>query len=107
MHVGPAATINAPVELVWGLLSDPVGYGTWADSRVDAVSPPGSAQPGQVLTISARGLGKRWVVTNTVESVNSERHQTEFRVALPFGIAERSQISCAALDAHSCLVRFG
>ena len=107
MNVCPVATVAAPVEQVWALLVNSAGYGQWADGTVDSVEPPGPAQPGQIITISAPALGRRWRVTIAVDRVDGGRRQIGFRVTLPLGVVEHSQISCTPLDARSCWVSYG
>jgi hypothetical protein len=107
LSVCPVATIAASIERVWTLLEDPAKYGHWTDGTVDSIEPTGLAQDGQVFTMSASALGKRWPVRFEIDHVDSERHQIAFRVALPFGIEERSVITCTSLDARTCRVSYG
>jgi hypothetical protein len=74
VSVCPVATIAAPVERVWALLVDPARYGLWADDTVQSVEPPGPAEPGQNVTVSAPALGKRWQVTLAIDRVDVARH---------------------------------
>jgi carbon monoxide dehydrogenase subunit G len=107
VSVCPVATIAAPVERVWALLVDPARYGIWADGTVQSVEPPGPAETGQIVTVSAPAFGKRWQVTFAIDRVDGTRHQIGIRVTLPFGVTEYSQITCSPLDAWSCRVSFG
>ena len=43
----PTSIVNAPVELVWRLLTRPEGWGDFYDVRVTAVEPAGRAVVGQ------------------------------------------------------------
>jgi hypothetical protein len=107
MSVCPVATIAAPVERAWALLVDPAGYSRWVDGTVESVEPPGPAQAGQTITISTSALGRRWHVTIAIDRVDVARRHIGFRVALPFGVMEHSQMTCTPLDAQACRVRFG
>jgi hypothetical protein len=107
LSVCPVATITTPVERVWALLADPAGYGRWIDGTVESIEPPGLAQPRQLLTISAPALGRRWQVGVAIEQVDAARHQIRFRVTLPFGVVEDSQITCTPLGERSCRVSYG
>ena len=37
----PTELVGAPVETVWGLLTDPAGWSSFYDLRVTRVEPPG------------------------------------------------------------------
>lgn len=43
----PIAAVHAHAERVWDLLSQPTNYAQWWDARTRAITPVGSAQPGQ------------------------------------------------------------
>jgi uncharacterized protein YndB with AHSA1/START domain len=93
MYVCPAATIAAPADVVWRLLTEPKTYDTWADARVERVNPPGVAQPGQVVQMSSGALGLRFKVRFDVERVDGASHDLEFRAQFPFGIRMHEHIS--------------
>jgi hypothetical protein len=107
VSVCPVARIAAPVERVWAMLMDPAGYSQWTDGTVESIEPPGLARPGQVFTVSAQALGRRWRVGFAVDQIDAARHQIGFRVTLPFGVVEHSQITCTPLDERSCWVSYG
>ena len=43
----PTSVVNAPVEIIWTLLTRPEGWGEFYDMRVASVEPPGPAVVGQ------------------------------------------------------------
>ena len=93
MYVCPADRIAASPETVWRLLTDPKTYDTWADARVERVEPPGRAQPGQVVWLSAGALGLLFKVRFDVERADDATHDLEFRAQFPFGIRMHQHIS--------------
>ena len=46
----PTAVIDAPVDVVWALLIEPVAWGGVFDVRVGSIDPPGSAIIGQRIS---------------------------------------------------------
>jgi hypothetical protein len=105
--VCPVATVAAPVESVWELLSEPALYDAWWDARTERIVPEGKAAPGQTLYAKTSALGRKLDVTLRVEAVRPEKHQIQLHVVLPFGIINDITITCAAIDATSCSVQFG
>jgi carbon monoxide dehydrogenase subunit G len=101
VYVCPAATMAAPPNTVWRLLTDPETYDTWADARVERVEPPGPANPGQVVLMSSGALGLRFRVRFDIERVNETTHDLEFRAELPLGIRMREHISVRPVEAGS------
>jgi uncharacterized protein YndB with AHSA1/START domain len=101
VYVCPADTIAASPEIVWQLLTDPKTYDTWADARVERVDPPGRAQPGQVVWLSAGTLGLRFKVRFDVERVDGAAHDLEFRAQFPFGITMHEHISVRPVSGGS------
>jgi polyketide cyclase/dehydrase/lipid transport protein len=95
----PVAVVRAPAEAVWALLADPAGYGAFWDLRVRRVTPPGPAQPGQVV--------EGWPARGIVEAVDAARYQIRFSSRLPLGLVGLQVITCAPLDAASCRVTYG
>jgi hypothetical protein len=53
----PSAIVNAPIDVVWGLLMNTAGWGQFYDLRVMSVEPPGPAAPSQrLIGVPGRGL---------------------------------------------------
>lgn len=107
LSVCPIATVQAPVERVWALLSDPASYAEWWNARTERIEPPGPATPGQVIAASAVGLGRRWPVTLRVVGVDAARHALDLHTALPLGIVLDNHIRCQPLDTETTRLTFG
>ncbi len=105
LTVCPAAVVNAPVETVWELLTDPALRDTWWDTRTDHVEPPGKAQAGQVICLKNSKLGREMRATLTVERVDAAKHQIEW--VLHSALTNHQVTTVAVLDAHSCRVQYG
>lgn len=106
MSACPAATIAAPIEIVWSLLTTPAEYETWADARIEGVVPPGSAGPGQEVVLRGRAAGRRWTMRITVEEANAASGIFAFRAELPLGVRLKERISCVAVGGET-RVQFG
>lgn len=103
----PIAVVHAPAERVWGLLSEPANYARWSDTQVRAITPAGSAQPGQRIEAQTTALGRQWNVNITVEHIDHALHVIDLTTRLPFGITVHNHITCVPLDATTCRVGFG
>ncbi len=101
-NVCPAAVVDAPVKVVWELLTNPNQYG-WMDGRVIRIDPEGKATAGQTVTLRVSGLK----VTLVVLEVDEHAKRIGLRFNLPFGMAVEPHISCAPLDAATCRVQYG
>ena len=107
VSVCPIATVNAPVEQVWALLSEPDNYARWWDAQTLSIEPKGAAQPGQKVLAQSKAFGRGWNVTITVERVDSSKRQIDLTTSLPLGITVHNHIVCALLDRATCRVTFG
>jgi ligand-binding SRPBCC domain-containing protein len=104
----PIVVVQAPAERVWNLLSEPANYDQWWDAETHAITPAGSAEPGQRIEAGTTLLGKEWNLINvTVEHVDHGQRAIDLTTRLPFGITVHNHISCAPLDAFTCRVSFG
>lgn len=106
----PIATVHAPLDQVWGLLSNPDRYASWWDATTPwtfSISPEGPATPGQNIIARTKALGKEWYVLIQVEDVDTARHTLQLTTDFPLGITVHNHIVCTALDATSCRVSFG
>ena len=104
----PIATVQAPAERVWELLSEPANYDQWWDVQTFAVVPPGSAQPGQRIEAGTTALGKQWSVVHIiVEHIDHAQRVLDLTTRMLFGITVRNHILCVPLDATTCRVSFG
>jgi len=107
LNLCPAAVVEAPIEIVWDLLSHLGRYGEWVDVQVQRVEPEGPAVVGQTLTATTSAFGRTWSVSITVEAVKSERHQLGMHVLLPLGLQMYEYLSCTPVTENSCRVQFG
>lgn len=107
VSVCPIATVAAPAEVVWAVLTAPEEYGAWWRARTERVEPPGAAVPGQRVRASVRWLGMRLPVTVDVLARDDTVRALDLRTALPFGLVVRNHLVVAPLDAHSSRLTFG
>ena len=103
----PVATIHAPAERVWHLLSQPDNYALWWDAQTLSITPEGPARPGQQVRAQAAALGRWLPIGIRVERVDEYRRQIRLKAGFPFGITVHSHISCVPLNEANCQVSFG
>jgi hypothetical protein len=102
----PTAVVDAPVETVWGLLTDPAGWSSVYDLRVIRVEPPGPARAGQRVFGES---GPRWLhlpVTLTFTDIDVAERRLALDVQMPLRLAVREELSCAPLNERQCRVNF-
>ena len=107
VKVCPIAVVEALLEDVWALLTNPSRYDVWWDAQTHAIDPEGPAQPGQTVYAHTCGLARRWNVTIVVELVEAARHRIQLATTLPLGIVAHNQLVCTAVDAAATRVQFG
>ncbi|HWX23736.1 MAG TPA: SRPBCC family protein [Vicinamibacteria bacterium] len=107
MTVCPAVFVNAVVEEVWSVLSDPTHYDAWWNARTEAVDPEGAATPGQTIRASSRAFCLRWPIATVVEAVEPDGHRLRLHTTLPLGLALRNTISCSVVGPEMTRVQFG
>jgi len=107
LTVCPAATVAAPVEVVWEILTQPAYYSAWADAQLQRIEPEGPAIVGQTIHFTSKALGIKWPLAFTVEKVNPQKHQLGLHAIFPLGIQIRPHISCAPVDTTSSYLRYG
>jgi hypothetical protein len=104
VSVCPIATIQAPGERVWFLLSEPTNYDLWWDATTRSINPEGHAHRGQKIYARTRGLGKWWDVNVMVGAVNDDTHELDLTTKLPLGITVHNHITCAAVNSATTRV---
>ncbi len=98
--------IEAPVDRVWDLLTQPGGFDNWIDATLVTAEPGGEARPGQQLHFVTKAVGWTFPVTIDVREVDAGRGRLHFVVALPFGIVNDEVMTVADLGNARTLVRF-
>ena len=102
----PTDTVEAPVEIVWELLTDPAKWPSFYDMRLTRIDPPGPASPGQRIFGES---GPRWLhlrVTITCRAIDAARLKMELEVQLPLGIAVKEELDCLRINDRQCRVDY-
>ena len=100
MEVCPTEVIQAPVQHVWHLLTDPRHLAQWSGAKLDegAQLP---VRPGDHFILRKHGMRIGFQVVDA----NPLRHLNLY-VHLPFGIVNHEQVQLTVLSATSCRVTF-
>jgi hypothetical protein len=110
LSVCPTAIVAAPVELVWANLIQWERYYEWAGVRVASLEPDGPASAGQTVILgvfSGKAFRRILSFTFKVEEIKPEKHQIRGHVFFPFGLQQKSTITCTPIDGSSCRVQYG
>lgn len=102
----PTAVINAPVDVVWALLSAPAGWGSVFDIRVGLVDPPGPAVAGQVVRGETGPRILHLKLTFRMVEIDPAHYRLRMDVNLPFGLNVQEDLRCAPLDPLHCRVNY-
>ncbi|MHB8417138.1 MAG: SRPBCC family protein [Myxococcales bacterium] len=102
----PTAVVNAPVEVIWELLTEPIGWGTFYDIRVLSVDPPGKATVGQRCRGESGPSLLRLKVSFEFTRIDPKEHHLGVRVQLPFGIRVQEEMDCRPLGEKQCRVNY-
>jgi hypothetical protein len=102
----PTALVDAPIAVVWGLLTEPARWGDFFDVRVRSVEPPGRAVVGQRCVGES---GPRFLHLGVVfeyTRIDPQEHGLGVRVRLPLGIVVHEDLSCQAVGERQCRVNY-
>ena len=102
----PTAIVDAPIELVWSLLTNPAGWGKFFDLRVTAVNPSGPAIGGQILEADTGPRFFPLKLRFEIVDIDAARYDLRIDGILPLGLRIREDLQCRALDKGSCRVTY-
>ena len=98
--------MEAAVETVWALLTEPAGWSSFYDLRVIRVEPPGRARVGQRIFGES---GPRWLhlaVLLTYTAIDVSQRSLRLEVQMPLGIAVREELSCSPTSDRQSRVNY-
>ena len=105
----PTDIVEAPVGVVWKLLTDISGWGSFFDLRVISVKPPGPAVRGQrMLALFGRKV-PRWLhLGGSFEYtlIDETHYKLEMDVRLPFDLTVHEAMDCVPLEDGRCRVNY-
>ena len=96
--------INAPVERIWELLTEPRRYSEWADAEQDGPA-PAVVSTGDMITLRTRAMLRWWKVIFRIGKIEP-MHSIEIEVTLPLGIVNHEVITLRPATAGGVLVAF-
>ena len=102
----PTEIVEAPVGVVWKLLTNLSGWGSIFDFRVTSVEPPGPAVKGQRM-LGAKG--PRWLhLGGSFEYtlIDETHYKFEMDVRLSLGLTVHEALDCVPLEDGRCRVNY-
>jgi hypothetical protein len=98
--------VEAPIEVVWDLLSHPEGWGGFYDIRILSVEPTGRAVVGQRIAAETGPSFLHLKVSLEFVSIDEAHHRVGIRVRLPFGVSVFEDMDCHRINADTCRVNY-
>jgi len=102
----PTEIVEAPVGVVWDLLTNISGWGRFFDVRVASVEPPGPAAKGQRMLGES---GPRWLhlgVSFEYTLVDVTHYKLEMDGRLPLGMTVHEALDLVPLEGAKCRVNY-
>ena len=100
----PTEIVEAPVGVVWKLLTNISGWGSFFNLRVTGVEPPGPAAKGQRCSVES---GPRWLhlgVSFEYTLIDETHYKLELDARFPLGITVHEALDCVPLEGDRCRV---
>jgi hypothetical protein len=102
----PTIIVNAPVEIVWTLLTRPEGWGDFYDVRVTAVDPTGPAVVGQTVLGESGPTFLHLKLQFQYREIDELNYKLGLDAKLPLGITVKEDLNCVPLGPHQCRVNY-
>ena len=102
----PTSIIDAPVEIVWTLLTRPGGWGDFYDVRIASIEPTGPAVVGQTVIAESGPRLLHLKLEFRFIKIDAVNYNVGLDVRLPFGITVREDLSCVPLGQDKCRVNY-
>ncbi len=102
----PTALVNAPIDVVWMLLTEPARWTEFFDIRVTRIDPSGPAAIGQRIYGETGPRFLRMGATLEYTKTDAARRTIGLNVQLPLGITVREDLSCGAVGDAQCRVNY-
>jgi hypothetical protein len=102
----PTGVVNAPVEIVWTLLTHPEGWGDFYNVRITAADPAGPAVVGQTVFAESGPEFLHLKLQFRFTEIDALNYKLGFDVRFPFGVTVREDLSCVPLGQQRCRVKY-
>jgi hypothetical protein len=102
----PTSIVNAPVEIVWGLLTRPDKWGDFYDVRVTSVEPAGPAVVGQTVFAESGPRLLHLALEFRFTKIDAVKYELGLDVKLTFGITVSEDLSCVPIRQDQCRVNY-
>jgi hypothetical protein len=102
----PTDLVNAPLAVVWALLTEPAGWANFFDIRITRIDPPGPAVVGQTIYAESGPRFLHLGMTLEYTDVDAARNAIGLNIRLPFGIAVREDLTCSFVTENQCRVNY-
>src|SRR5258708_25889885 len=102
----PTALVNAPIDVVWKLLTEPAGWTEFFDIRITRVDPPGPAVVGQRIHGESGPRFLRLVVTLEYTEIAAVRRTIGLNVRLPLAITVPEDLGSTVVTDTQCRVNY-
>jgi hypothetical protein len=102
----PTDIVEAPVGVVWKLLTNISGWGSIYNVRVISVEPPGPAAKGQRMLAEP---GPRWLhlgMSFEYTLIDETHYKLELDARFPLGITVHEVLDCVPLEDGRCRVNY-
>ena len=102
----PTSVVNAPVELVWTLLTHPEGWGDFYNVRIIAADPTGPAVVGQTVFAESGPQFLHLKLQFRFVEIDASNYKLGFDARFPLGITVRENMTCVPLGPEQCRVNY-
>jgi hypothetical protein len=101
----PTGIVNAPIELVWTLLTRPENWRDFYDVRITAVDPAGPAIVGQTVFAESGPRFLHLKLRFRFVEIDALNYRLGLDAQFPFGVTVREDLTCVPLG-QQCRVNY-
>ena len=102
----PTRIVNAPVELIWTLLTRPEGWGDFYNVRITAADPPGPAVVGQTVFAESGPQFLHLKLQFRFTKIDALNYRLGFDARFTFGITVQEDMTCVPVGQEQCRVNY-